>query len=76
MTYCVLKSFRDALKNVPPTFEFPKRFTPISASNLNDKNFIAFLLDVKDHLKLHTPIDNLVKHKKTYTIKKPMWIFT
>ena len=28
------------------------------------KNFITFLLNVKDHLELHTPIDNLVKHEK------------
>ena len=41
MTYRVSKSFRDALKNVPPMFKFPKRFTLISASNSNDKNFIC-----------------------------------
>ena len=64
MTYHVSKSFHDALKNVPPTFEFPKRFTLISASNSNDKHFIAFLLRIKDRFKLHTPIDNLAKHEK------------
>ena len=47
-----------------PMFEFPKQFTLISASNVNDKHFIAFLLKIKDHLKLHTPIDNLAKHEK------------
>ena len=64
MTYHVLKSFHNALKNVPPMFKFPKRFTLISASNSNDKNFITFLLKIKDCLELHTPIDNLVKHEK------------
>ena len=67
MMYRVLKSFCDALKNVPPMFEFPKQFTLISASNSNNKHFIAFLLRIKDHLKLHTPINNLAivaKHKK------------
>ena len=64
MTYRVSKSFCNALKNVPLTFEFPKRFTLISASNLNNKNFITFLLRIKDCLELHTPIDNLVKHEK------------
>ena len=76
MTYRVLKSFRNALKNVPPTFEFPKRFTLISASNSNDKNFIAFLLKIKDHLKLHTPINNLVKHEKDLYNQETLWIFT
>ena len=28
------------------------------------KNLITFLLNVKDRLELHTPIDNLVKHEK------------
>jgi hypothetical protein len=62
MTYRVSKSFRDALKNLPPTFEFPERFPLISASNSNDKNFISFLLKVEIRLKLHTPIDKLAKH--------------
>jgi hypothetical protein len=65
MTYRVSVSFRDALKNLPSTFEFPKRFPPISAtsSNSNDKHFITFLRKVKIQLKLNTPIDNLAKHE-------------
>ena len=64
MTYRVSKSFRDALKNLPPMFEFPKQFPQISASNSNDKHFISFLLDLKARncLELRTPTDNLVKH--------------
>ena len=64
MMYHVSKSFHNALKNVPPMFEFPKWFTLISASNSNDKHFVEFLLRIKDYLKLHTPINNLAKHEK------------
>ena len=28
------------------------------------RTLFAFLLRIKDHLELHTPIDNLVKHEK------------
>ena len=63
MKYRVSKSFRDALKNLPPTFKFPGQIPLINTSTSNDRNFISFLLKVKVHLGLHTPIDNLVKHK-------------
>jgi hypothetical protein len=62
MTYHVSKSFRDALKNLPPTFELPKLF-PLIGSTSNDSRFITHLLKVKSRLKLNTPIANLVKHK-------------
>jgi hypothetical protein len=68
MTYRVSISFRDALKNLPPTFKFPKQF-PIRAtsSNPNDRNFILSLLKHKARLgrpKLHHSIDNLAKHEE------------
>ena len=59
MTYCVSKSFRNALKNLPPTFEFPKKF-PRIRSNASETYFIEYLHKVKDDFKLHTPIDKLV----------------
>jgi hypothetical protein len=62
MTYRVSKSFRDALKKLPQTFEFPKRFPLINGSNSNDHKFISYLVEVKIRLGLKTPIDNLVKH--------------
>ena len=62
MTYRVSKSFRDALKNLPSTFQLPKRF-PLMPSNSNDIRFITFLLKVVPRLKLYTPIDKLVKHQ-------------
>ena len=65
MTYRVSISFRDTLKDLPLTFEFPKQFplSVIEASALNDSRFITSLLEFKIFLKLHTPIDNLVKHR-------------
>ena len=67
MTYRVSESFRDALKNLPPTFEFPKGFPLIGAiSNKHDEKFIQTLIEVQSSLQLRTPIDNLVKHKKDF----------
>ena len=62
MTYRVSRSFRDALKNLPPTFEYPEKFPKIGGSN--ELRFIEFLLKHKDRLELHTPIDKLVKHRE------------
>jgi hypothetical protein len=62
MTYRVSTSFRDALKDLPPTFELPKQF-PLIPMNSNDSRLVAFLTKVKSSLKLNTPIDNLAKHQ-------------
>jgi hypothetical protein len=62
MTYRVSESFKSALKDLPPTFEFPKEFPLINAKNTNDKHFVSFLVFKAKALKLHTPIDNLAKH--------------
>lgn len=63
MRYHVSISIRDAIKNLPQTFKFPGQSLLINASNLNDRNFITFLSKKRNHLKLRTPIDNLVKHE-------------
>ena len=63
MTYRVSKSFRNALKNLPPVFEIPKQFPQSNASNSNDRKFILYLREVEKCLRLHTSIDNLVKHQ-------------
>ena len=65
MTYRTSESFREALKNLPPTFELPEKLPQINVKNSNDKLFISSLLEFvgKNRLKLKTPIDNLAKHR-------------
>jgi hypothetical protein len=65
MEYRVSKSFRDTLKpdNLAKNFEFPGQIPPIKGSKSNDGHFIDFLCKCNT-LKLNTPIDNLVHHRK------------
>jgi hypothetical protein len=64
MKYRVSTSFRDALKNLPQNFEFPKQFPSINATDSNDIYFIDRLQDFtyRRRIFLKTPIKNLVKH--------------
>lgn len=87
MTYCTSESFCDALQNLPPMFKLSKWFSQTAqASSSNGSHFITFLLQVKSHLKLNTPTNNLVKcqndlyNKETYmdfysnySISMPCW---